>query len=218
MTPPLVIWGAGEHALVVADIVRQRAEYRLIGWIDDVDTTRHGSLLSGLPILGGREQLDRLREQGVAHLALAVGRCEARLRLADVARAAGFALPALAHPRAIVGTDVAVGDGAVVRAGAILDVAAEIGAVVMIAPAVVSHHVVLEDGVLVGGGCSLGGGARVGRGSLIGTGATVAPHVRIGRGSLIGAGAVVTRDIPDSVVAYGTPARVIRAVTPADGP
>jgi acetyltransferase-like isoleucine patch superfamily enzyme len=40
--------------------------------------------------------------------------------------------------------------------------------------------------------------------------------VRVGRYSLIGAGAVVVRDIPDRVVAYGVPARVIRAITVDD--
>jgi len=45
----------------------------------------------------------------------------------------------------------------------------------------------------------------------IGANATVTAGVCIGRGSVIGANSVVTRDIPEYVVAAGTPARVIRA-------
>jgi len=37
-------------------------------------------------------------------------------------------------------------------------------------------------------------------------------RVRIGADAIVGAGAVVTRDIPEAVVAYGAPARVIRTV------
>ena len=38
------------------------------------------------------------------------------------------------------------------------------------------------------------------------------PGVTIGDHTVIGAGSVVTKDIPDHVVAVGTPCRVIRSV------
>ena len=38
----------------------------------------------------------------------------------------------------------------------------------------------------------------------------VIQEITIGKHTIIGAGAVVFRSIPDQVVAYGTPARVIR--------
>ncbi|GAA2513952.1 sugar O-acetyltransferase [Pilimelia columellifera] len=44
----------------------------------------------------------------------------------------------------------------------------------------------------------------------LGAGVIVLAGVSIGRDTVVGAGAVVTRDLPDSVVAVGNPARVIR--------
>jgi acetyltransferase-like isoleucine patch superfamily enzyme len=49
---------------------------------------------------------------------------------------------------------------------------------------------------------------RIGAGAWIGSGAVVMADV--GRNAIVGAGSVVTRPIPDSVVAAGVPARVIR--------
>ena len=46
----------------------------------------------------------------------------------------------------------------------------------------------------------------------IGGGVTVLPNVRIGRNSVIGAGAVVTEDIPEGVLAYGNPCKVVRQI------
>ncbi|TFE28177.1 DapH/DapD/GlmU-related protein [Cohnella luojiensis] len=46
----------------------------------------------------------------------------------------------------------------------------------------------------------------------IGRGAVILPGVRIGENSVIAAGSIVTRDIPDNVLAGGTPARVIREI------
>ncbi len=44
----------------------------------------------------------------------------------------------------------------------------------------------------------------------IGGGAIIMPGVTIGDNVVIGAGSVVTRDIPDNVIAYGSPCRVMR--------
>jgi maltose O-acetyltransferase len=47
----------------------------------------------------------------------------------------------------------------------------------------------------------------------LGGGVIVCPGVTIGRDTVVGAGAVVTKDLPDSVLAVGNPARVIRSLT-----
>lgn len=44
----------------------------------------------------------------------------------------------------------------------------------------------------------------------IGGGVIILPGVTIGNNVVIGAGSVVTKDIPDDVIAYGNPCRVIR--------
>ena len=50
----------------------------------------------------------------------------------------------------------------------------------------------------------------------IGAGVIVLPGVTIGKNSVIGAGSVVTRDIPENVVAMGTPCRVARPISEWD--
>lgn len=55
-------------------------------------------------------------------------------------------------------------------------------------------------------------GVTVRRGARVGANVTLLPGVTIGENALVGAGAVVTRDVPDGMVATGSPARVIQAV------
>lgn len=45
---------------------------------------------------------------------------------------------------------------------------------------------------------------------MIGSGAVISNNIKIGSGSLIGAGSVVTKDIPDGVIAFGNPCKVVR--------
>lgn len=74
----------------------------------------------------------------------------------------------------------------------------------------VGHHAVLEDFATLNPGAVLAGFVTIGEGSEIGVGAIVSNNVKIGKRCLIGAGSVVTKDIPDGMIAYGNPCRVVR--------
>jgi acetyltransferase EpsM len=212
MKQQLVIWGAAGHALTVADIVRLEGKYDIAGFLDDVASQRCGEAFCGSTILGGREQLRELRDHGVDHILFGFGNCQARLQLADWVRHQGFQLGTAVHPRAVVAADVQIGSGTVVAAGAVINVASRIGENVIVNTcASVDHECHVEDGCHIAPGAHLGGRVMVGKGVWIGIGATVKDRVRIGAGSIIGVGAVVLHEIPEDVVAYGIPAKVIRS-------
>src|SRR5437899_11358282 len=67
----------------------------------------------------------------------------------------------------------------------------------------IGHDVILH-------GCTIEDGALVGMGSIVMNGA------RIGRGSIVGAGAVITegKEYPEHPLIIGSPAKVIRTLTP----
>ncbi len=51
-------------------------------------------------------------------------------------------------------------------------------------------------------------GPMIKNGAAIGANATILPGVTIGEGAFIAAGSIVTRDVPDHMMAIGSPARV----------
>jgi len=75
----------------------------------------------------------------------------------------------------------------------------------------------IGDGVVVGHsaivhGCTIGDGSLIGMGSIILNGA------RIGKNCIIGAGSLVTgkMDLPDGMMAMGSPAKAVRPVKEAE--
>lgn len=56
----------------------------------------------------------------------------------------------------------------------------------------------------------------IGNDVWIGANTIVLGGVKIGNGAVIGAGSVVVKDIPDNVVAFGNPCKVIRDITDKD--
>ena len=81
------------------------------------------------------------------------------------------------------------------------------------------HGVVIEDNVQIGSHCSIYsistiddtfGKVVLKRNCKIGSHSTVLPGISIGKNSIIGAHSLVNKDIPDNVVAFGVPVKVVR--------
>lgn len=53
---------------------------------------------------------------------------------------------------------------------------------------------------------------HIGKNVWIGAGVIILPGVNIGENTVIGAGSIVTKDIPENVLAFGNPCRVIREI------
>lgn len=210
--PPLVIWGASGHALVVADAVRAQRKFSIVGFLDD-GPGRKGAEFAGSVVLGGRDALSELHSRGIRQLHVAVGHCATRLKLAAIAQSEGFQLATVVHPSAVIPTDVPVGGGSFVAAGVVVNVGAQVGeSVILNTSCSVDHECDIQDGVHIGPGVRLGGNVQVQRAAWLGIGATIFNRITIGERSIVGGGAVVTRDIPAGSVAYGVPARVVRRV------
>jgi sugar O-acyltransferase (sialic acid O-acetyltransferase NeuD family) len=177
--------------------------------------------LAGVPLYHGETALRAwlAARPGPVDALVAVGgdRGTDRLRLQEELAAAGCRFPVVAHPSAHVAAGVDCGAGTQILARSLVGVGSRIGrAVIVNSSASVDHECVLEDGVHVGPGAVLCGLVTVGRAAFVGAGAVVLPRVVIGAGTAVGAGAVVTRDLPDNVVAWGNPARIIRHRSASD--
>jgi acetyltransferase-like isoleucine patch superfamily enzyme len=72
------------------------------------------------------------------------------------------------------------------------------------------HDSAMGDYASLAPGVATGGKARIGAFAAICIGAKVRHQVTVGEHTVVGAGAAVLQDLPGSVVAYGTPAKVIR--------
>jgi UDP-N-acetylbacillosamine N-acetyltransferase len=208
----LLIFGAGGHAKVVAEVARAN-EFEVEAFFDSAKPDQYKEPFCRSKVLSSQEQLTACARD-IGSAVIGVGDCKARLRIAQELEQLGFRFPVLVHPRATVSDTATVAVGSVVIAGAVVNAHASVSRHVIVnTSATVDHDCVIADGVHIGPGAHLGGGVSVGQRTWIGIGAIVKDRVIIGCNCIIGAGALVLDDIPDNVVAYGSPARIIRENT-----
>jgi acetyltransferase EpsM len=209
----LIIVGAGGHASVVIDLAKLTfPDCELVGLVDDKIAV--GVRVSGAPVLGPIADLTRLPHDVVA---LAIGDNAARARIFSALRDAGETLPAFVHPSATVAGSASIGSGTIVLAHAVINAEAVVDENVIVnTAATIDHHSRVGRDAHIAPGVHLAGGCRVGEGSALGIGTVVAPAVQIGARTFVGAGSVVLEDLPPDVIAFGSPARVVRRRKPSD--
>jgi UDP-N-acetylbacillosamine N-acetyltransferase len=206
----ILIWGAGGHALVVADVIRAGDQYEVGGFLIEPQYRRDTRPALAAQVLGGAEQMAAVLASGIHLAVVAVGDCERRLELASLLERHGFSLVTAVHPRAILSPGIDIGRGTVIAAGAIINAGVKVDPNVIInTGAIIDHECRIGAGAHISPGARLAGNVIIGRATWIGIGATVIGGLSIGEKTIVGAGAVVVGDLPGGVVAYGVPARII---------
>jgi UDP-2-acetamido-3-amino-2,3-dideoxy-glucuronate N-acetyltransferase len=147
---------------------------------------------------------------------------------------------AIVEENAVIGEGTKIWAFAHVRTGAIIGSNCVIGEGVHIDTGVqIGNNVKIQNHSLIYHGCIIGDDVFIGpnvittndfypsvhgdwknssrfritsfhKGCSIGANSTIICGVRIGKDALVGAGSVVSRDVPDGMLAYGNPARVIK--------
>lgn len=213
MTLPIIIVGAGGHAVVVADALLA-AGARVLGFTD-ADPSRHGLTLCGLPVLGNDRILDGHTPESV-QLANGIGGVGSRrgepLRRTVQQRLAlgGWQFMTVRHPSAVVSPFARVSAGAQLLAVCVVQAGACIGTGAIINTAsVVEHDVSIGDWTHVAPRALLCGDVTVGARCHVGAGSVVRQGLHIGDDTVIGAGAVVVRNTTGGVL-MGVPARQMK--------
>ena len=122
---------------------------------------------------------------------------------------------------AVVVGDVQLAKGVNIWYGAVLR--GDMGLITVGEDTNIQDGAILHEETVVGKGCTIGHGAIVhgcivGDNTLIGMGAIVLNGAKIGSNCIVGAGALVTgkMDAPDGSMILGSPAKVMRSLTPEE--
>ena len=199
----VLVLGAGGHAKVVSEIL--------------VDSGLH---LAGFVTLAGsdeffcgqrvfsEDQLTNLYTDGMQNIFPAIGDNRLRNNLAVKVKEMGFNIVNAIDPKSKVSRTARLGIGIAIMPGASVNADTTISDFGIInTNASVDHDCSIGIATHVAPGAALSGNVKVGSFSIIGTGASVRDNTTIGSNTTIGVGSAVVCDIPDDVIAVGTPAR-----------
>lgn len=206
----ILLVGGGGHCKSVMDSILSNNEYTRIGIVEKNSFSNYDSDV----IVGTDDDLEELFYKGWHYAFVTVGsigNTSLRRKLAHLLLDIGFEIPSIIDSTAIVSCSAIVGAGAYVGKRALLNAGCTIGEFSIInSGAIIEHDSVIGDFSHVSPGVTLCGNVIAGDDTHLGAGAVVRQGIRIGNRSLIGIGSVVVSNIPDNVIAYGNPCKVVR--------
>ncbi|MFO7524944.1 MAG: NeuD/PglB/VioB family sugar acetyltransferase [Ignavibacteriaceae bacterium] len=208
----IILFGAGLHVQYCIDTIEKEGKYKIIGITDSIKPI--GTELYGYKIIGRQEHISELVEKyNIAGGIITIGDNWSRKFVNDfiVSKVPNFNFVNAIHPSTIIGSNVTMGVGNVIMAGVIINPGAIVRNFCFFATgAQLEHDSFLDDYASISAGVVTGGKVSIGKYSAITLGVTILDRIKIGENVVIGAGSLVIKDVPDNVVAYGSPAKIIR--------
>lgn len=196
----LVIFGAGGHAKVIADIAIKNG-FEIAGFLDDNDAITE---VIGYKKLGKISDCVKFKETCV--FAIGIGNNAVRKRIYE--SYPDLEYPTLVHPTACLGIETKIGKGTVVMPMVVVNVCAHVGEFcVLNTGAVIEHDCVVGDFTLIAPNATLCGGVKVGKMVWMGACSAVNPVVKICDNVTVGSGGVITKDITEEGTYVGVPGR-----------
>ena len=209
----IVLIGGGNQAHYTIDIIEKEDKYNIVGIIDSIHDI--GSDRFGYKIIGRQENLPELiKEYKIYGGVISIGdnwiRNNIFLQVSSLVPNFNF-INAI-HPSVVIGNNVILGKGIVAMAGCIFNPKSIIGDFTFFATgAQVEHDCIISDFASISAGSITGGYVKLGKYSALTLGVTVLDRLEIGENTVVGAGSLVIKSLPDNVLAYGIPARIIRS-------
>lgn len=206
----IAIFGAGGQGREVLQLLRQinqvNKQWECIGWFDD--GLEKGSLIQGLPVLGGVNELNNWKQP--LAVAITVAWPATKRKICQLLQNPSLSFPSLIHPDVSFDDDeVNIGQGCIITQGCRFTVNIQLGEFVLLNLAcILTHDVIIGDYCSVMPSVNLSGAVTLEEAVYIGTGTQIIQLLTIGKDSIIGAGSVVINDIPSGCTAVGVPARV----------
>jgi sugar O-acyltransferase (sialic acid O-acetyltransferase NeuD family) len=208
----LVLIGGGNQAHYTIDIINKEGKYNIIGIIDSIEEI--GTYKFGYKIIGRQENLKNLIEEynidcGIISIGDNWSRYYVSKKLLELVP--NFKFVNAIHPSVIIGDNVKLGVGVVAMAGVIFNPKSIIGDFTFFATgAQIEHDCVINDYASVSAGSITGGFVKINKFSAITLGVVIMDRIEIGENTVVGSSSLVTKNLPDDVLAYGNPAKIIR--------
>ena len=208
----IIVIGSSGHAKVVIDSIEKENKYEIIGLLDRFKDV--GSSSFGYKIIGKEEDLPNLiKLYKIEGGFIAIGDNFIRYTVYNKIsqNIPQFNFIKVIHPSAQIARDVVIGKGTVILANTTISSEATVGNFCIINNnSSLDHDSKMLDYSSLAPGSSIGGNAKIGLFTAVSLGAKVIHGITIGDHTIIGSGSTVVKNIPKYVVAYGTPAKVIR--------
>ncbi len=209
--PEIILIGGGGHCKSVIDVIEAENKYKIAGIIDVPEKLGHEVL--GYKIIGNDNDIPNFAKQ-YKYFFITVGHIkipDLRIKLFNFVKKEEGEFPIIISPNAYVSKHAKVGEGTVIMHNVVVNADTKIGN-----NCIINNKALIEHDCFIGNNCHIStsavvnGGLQIEDNCFIGSNSVTKQYISIASNTIIGAGAVVTKNITESGIYAGSPARKIK--------
>ena len=203
LNKPVLILGAGGHASVIVDILREQ-QRKILGIVSpEIDIGK--KIFQGISHFHNDDDVLSFSPDTIL-LVNGIGSLPKSLLRAQIYEKfilLGYEFETVVASNALVSKYVNLAKGSQILSGAIVQTGVIIGENTIInSGAIIEHDCCIGRNNHIAPGVTLSGQVTTQSHVHIGTGATVIQSVNIGRGSIVGAGSTVLKNVAENMISY----------------
>lgn len=204
----LAIIGSEELACQIAHLATDQNLYQISGFFDDFKLK--GSSVNNTPILGGIDDVKQgFKDQLFDEIIIGVGYKHMVFRN-DLFERFQMDIPfgSIIHSSSYIDKTVSIGKGTVIFPSCTIDMHVKIGDnCLFYNGCIVAHDSKISSNSIFSPGVKIAGFCDIGKNTTLGIGTIISDHIIIANDVKTGAGAVVVKNIDESGLYIGIPAR-----------
>jgi sugar O-acyltransferase (sialic acid O-acetyltransferase NeuD family) len=208
----LAIIGSGDLGKQIKNLALESSEYIISGFFDDFKPI--GSLVEGFPVLGNLDNIQKHFENGTFdELLIGIGYKHMKIRQ-ELFERFRHQIPfgKIIHSSCIIHNSVSIGSGSIVYSGTHIDMGALIGENCLIYNGcIIAHDTQIASHTILSPGVKIAGFSKIESLVNLGIGTIISDNVTVAMGTKTGAGAVVVKNIDESGLYVGIPAKKIKS-------
>lgn len=211
----VIVGGLGPGMIAYSTFEAQNkisGEWNILGILTDADLSE-----MDVKVLGPTSELSKFVEQGAyVHYTLHINAKakESRMSYLDSLSIPREQHASVIHPSARISPHTKIGNGVCIAPLASSSPGSVIGDhSALFANSFLGHDSSLGRGVTLAAHSVVGGRVSVSEGAHIGLNSTIREDVGVGRFAILGAASMLTKDIPESEIWAGNPARYLKMVS-----
>lgn len=207
----LAIIGTRDLAYQITHFVTSDNQFDVVGYIDDLEPK--GKLINNRPVLGSVSEAEMLyKDNAFDCVLIGIGYSRFDLRKSVYETLKGkVPFATFVHSTCYVDPTSKIGEGCVVYPRCIIDMNADIRPNVFINwGSGIGHDAIMHSHSFIAANVLIAGLSEVGERCMIGNGTTFIDHIHVCDDVTIGGGATVVKNITESGVYVGTPAKMLK--------
>ena len=207
----IILIGGGGHCKSCIDVIEQEGEYQIKGIIDL--PSELGKTVLDYKVIANDEEIVDFIKEGYSFLITIghLGSPKLRTKLFNLVKENKGYLPVIVSPNAYISKHTKIDKGCIIMHNALINAATKIGENCIVnSKALIEHDVIIGKQTHISTGAIVNGNVEIGENCFIGSGTVIRNNSKLSSDIIIGAGSVVTKNITESGVYVGVPAKLIK--------